>query len=309
MTNPAAASFILISYNQVDTVTQSAHAVLAQNCAPLQIILSDDASTDGTFEILQDIASKYSGPHNVIARQNQKNLGVNKHMSKAIELASCDFLIWSAGDDVSEPNRAQIILDAYARTHAKLIYSDAFTQRPNGDPGTQIYRKALFYQPNFTLDQAAMSFALYLGAAVAWHKDLFHKYGGFPSHRAHEDLILGFRAALEDSLHYIPEKLVTYREDVGVSSHLAGKNSALENRARRSGILKGQLTVLQQRLTDAETFGLPSDHPVCRNLRALRDRTEMRLSYYEGNKRAHCRDPVRLAHALLSEWLRDVRKR
>ena len=309
MTDQIAASFILVSYNQEDTVAQSARAVLAQECAPLQIILSDDHSTDDTFEILQDIAKNYTGPHYVVARQNVQNMGVNKHMSKAIELASCDFLIWSAGDDISAPHRAQTILDAYERTHAKLIYSDAYTQGPDGNPGTQTYRKALFYQPNFTLDQAATSFALYLGAAVAWHKDLFYRYGGFPAEKAHEDLILGFRAVLEDSLHYIPEKLVTYREDVGVSSHLSGKNSVLENRARRSAILKGQHTVLQQRLTDAETFGLPSDHPVCRNLRALRDRIEMRLSYYEGNKRAHCRDPVRLTHALLSEWLRDVRNR
>ena len=309
MTDQPAASFILVSYNQQDTVAEAAHAVLAQDCSPLQIILSDDASTDRTFEILQEVAASYTGPHRVQARQNPQNLGVNLHMSRAIELAECDFLIWSAGDDVSVPHRARAILDAYQKTRAKLIFSDAPTQRPDGSPGTQAYRKALFYRSDFTLEQAATSFALFLGAAVGWHKDLFYKYGGFPPERAHEDLILGFRAALENSTHYIPEKLVTYREDIGVSSHLSGKTSTLENRARRTAILKGQYTVLQQRLVDAQTFGLARDHPISQTVHVLRDWTVMRLSYYDGNRAIHTRQPIRLAHALLSEWLRDFRNR
>ncbi|MGC1496045.1 MAG: glycosyltransferase family 2 protein [Sulfitobacter sp.] len=309
MTDQPAASFILVSYNQQDTVAESARAVLAQDCSPLQIILSDDASTDKTFDVLKEVAASYSGPHSVQVRQNPHNLGVNKHMSCAIELAECDFLIWSAGDDVSVPQRARTILKAYEETKAKLIFSDAQTQRPDGSPGTETYRKALFYRPEYTVEQAATSFALFLGAAVGWHKDLYYKYGGFPPDRAHEDLILGFRAALEDSVHYIPEKLVTYREDVGVSSHLSGKTSTLQNRARRTAILKGQFTVLQQRVIDAQTFGLASDHPIFHALHTLRDWTSMRLSYYEGNKAAHARQPVRLAHALLSEWLRDFRNR
>ncbi len=309
MMDQPSASFILVSYNQQDSVAESARAVLAQDCLPLQIILSDDASTDKTFEILQEVAASYNGPHSVQVRQNPQNLGVNEHMSRAIQLTECDFLIWSAGDDVSVPHRARTILDAYQKTQAKLIFSDAQTQRLDGSPGTQTYRKALFYRSDFTIEQAATSFALFLGAAVGWHKDLFYKYGGFPPELAHEDLILGFRAALENSIHYIPENLVTYREDVGVSSHLSSKTSILENRARRTAILKGQHTVLQQRLTDAQTFGLASDHPICQTLYALRDWAAMRLSYYEGNKIIHARQPLRLAHALLSEWLRDFRNR
>ncbi len=258
---------------------------------------------------MQELAAEYQGPHHVTARQNEQNLGVNEHVRQAIKEAQCDFLIWSAGDDISLPHRARVTLDAYARHGAMLIYSDAQTRRPDGSSGTKAYRKALFYRDSFTTLEAATSFSLYLGAAVGWHKDLFYKYGGLPRERAHEDLILGFRAILEDSLHYIPQELMIYREDAGVGSKLSQATSLMENRARRQAILKGNLTVLEQRLKDVRTFGLPDDDPVTRRIDRMRDRMAKRLSYYEGGRSMHTGHPLRLIHALGSEWLRDIRNR
>ena len=309
MTRDFAATFALVSYNQQDIVEEAARAVLAQDSDPLQIILSDDASSDRTFEILQKIAEEYQGPHHVTARRNAQNLGLNGHMKEVVTVAQCDFIIWIAGDDVSVPNRARRILEAQKKTGAKLIFSDAQTRRPDGSVGSQNYRKALLYKESFTLEEAATSFALYLGATAAWHKDLHDRYGGFPKDRAHEDLILGFRAAMENSLHYIPEDLVIYLEDAGVSSRLTRKTSGLENRARRRSILQGQLTVIEQRQKDVDCFGLRADHPARDAMRRLSDKLAMRLCYYDGGVRAYAGRPFRLSHALLSEWLRDIRNR
>lgn len=309
MTNAPSATFILVSYNQEDTIEASTRAALAQVGEPLEIILSDDASSDRTYDIMQRVAGGYDGPHHVTVRQNPENLGVNTHVKRVLDLASHDFLIWAAGDDISLPQRAHKILQAYRDTSAKLIHSDAQTRRPDGSPGTQEHRKALLYRDHFTMKEAATSFALYLGATAAWHRDLHQVYGGFPQERAHEDLILGFRAVLENSLHYIPEELVIYRQDAGIASQLSRNLSKLDNRARRAAILKGQITVLQQRLKDTDTFGLATDHPVRHAMEKLRDRFAMRLSYYEGDKARFARHPLRLVHALTSEWLRDRRNR
>lgn len=309
MSHDLAATFILVSYNQEGTVEASARAVLAQEGDPLQIILSDDCSTDQTYNILQKLAAEYQGPHEVTVRQNARNLGVNEHVRHAIKEAQCDFLLWSAGDDVSLPQRARVTLDAYALHGSKLIYSDAQTRRPDGSPGTNAYRKALFYRDEFTVLEAATSFSLYLGAAVSWHKDLFYKYGGLPKERAHEDLILGFRAILEGSLHYVPQELIIYQEDAGVGSELSQSNGLLENRTRRQAVLKGKLTVLEQRLKDVDTFGISKDHPITSRIARMRDRMAMRLCYYEGGLGARAGHPLRLIHALGSEWLRDIRNR
>lgn len=303
-----AASFIMLCYRQPDTVAAAVRSMLEQECEPIEIIVSDDASPDDTFARVEEAVRGYDGPHTVTVRRNPQNMGVNKHLEVAMTLAQSDLMVWTAGDDINAPDRVQTILDVHRETGAMLIFSDAETITPQGTPGTNAYRNALFYRRH-TLAEAAGSFALYLGATVAWHKDLYRKYGGFPRERAHEDLILGFRAALEDSVHHIPRNLVTYREDAGVSSILSGKTSTMVNRERRRAILQGQLTVLQQRLKDAGTFGLPDDHPVCRILSRQIQRQAMRLSYYDGNRLSHARAPLRLASSLLSEWLRDVRNR
>ncbi|MEX0302590.1 MAG: glycosyltransferase family 2 protein [Leisingera sp.] len=260
-----AASFILLSYCQEETITGAMQSLLDQVCEPIEIIVSDDASTDRTFEKIQELAESYSGPHQIVARRNEANLGVNRHIELAISLASSDLMIWTAGDDRNAPNRAQRIIDRHRQTGAKLLYSDAETITPDGRPGEDAYRNALFYNEFSTADAAA-SFSLYLGATAAWHKDLYRKYGGFPKEHGYEDLILGFRAALEDSLHYIPEKLVVYLEDVGISAQLNRKVSSIPYQELRVRMLKMQLAVLEQRLADAKKFGLSDSSPLVRKL-------------------------------------------
>ncbi|WP_027257875.1 glycosyltransferase [Leisingera aquimarina] len=281
MTHRPAASFILLSYCQEDTIAESVQSLLDQDCEPIEIIISDDASTDGTFEKIKQLAESYSGPHRIVARRNDTNMGVNRHIEHAIALAASDLMIWTAGDDRNAPNRAQRVIDSHRLTGAKLLYSDAETIGPDGEPGENTYRRALFYK-GFSTEDAATAFSLYLGATAAWHKDLYRKYGGFPKDRAYEDLILGFRALLEDGLHYIPEKLVIYKEDVGISAQLTKKISTLTNQERRARMLKGQLAVLEQRLADATTFGLADSSPVVRKMTQAAGKIRARLDFYDG---------------------------
>ncbi|PVA11533.1 glycosyl transferase [Pelagivirga sediminicola] len=310
-TKPLAASFILLSYNQEDTIVASAQSVLDQACEPIEVILSDDASTDETFKKISDLAHSYRGPHRIVARQNAVNMGVNRHIERAIKLADSDLMIWTAGDDINFPHRAQRIIDAYRKTGAKLIFSDAQTVLKDGSRGSDAYKRALLYHES-SVKSAAISFALYLGATAAWHKDLYRKYGGFPAERAYEDLILGFRAVLEDSIHYIEEELVLYHESIGVSSQLRAGQGEIDNRTRRIEILRNLRRVLEQRLKDADIYGLSRNDPARRVLVSRIHSMTTRLDYYRrqpGATRRFLTRPLTTTHAFLSEMLRDFRKR
>ncbi|UWQ31990.1 glycosyltransferase [Leisingera sp. M527] len=131
MTQTPAASFILLSYCQEDTITEAVQSLLNQKCEPIEIIISDDASTDGTFEKIQEVIKDYRGPHPVLARRNEVNLGLNRHIARSVSLATSDLMIWAAGDDRNAPGRAQKVIDSYRQTGAKLIYSDAETVGPD----------------------------------------------------------------------------------------------------------------------------------------------------------------------------------
>lgn len=46
-------SFVVLAYNQQDSIAEAMRAALAQDYPPIEVLISDDCSTDCTFEIMQ----------------------------------------------------------------------------------------------------------------------------------------------------------------------------------------------------------------------------------------------------------------
>ena len=91
-------AFALV-YNQEDFVEECVLSLLNQNCPPIEIIISDDASTDKSFEIIQKFIAEYNGPHKVVANKNVKNMGLIPHYNSCVKDTMGDFLIGIGGDD------------------------------------------------------------------------------------------------------------------------------------------------------------------------------------------------------------------
>jgi cellulose synthase/poly-beta-1,6-N-acetylglucosamine synthase-like glycosyltransferase len=70
-------SILLIAYNQEKQIADAVRSALAQTYTPLEIIISDDASSDATFTTIEAAIAGYRGPHKVIARRNAANQGIN----------------------------------------------------------------------------------------------------------------------------------------------------------------------------------------------------------------------------------------
>jgi glycosyltransferase involved in cell wall biosynthesis len=114
--NPAPAaglrvSIIMLTYNQQDFVADAIRAALAQQCEPVEILISDDCSPDGTWEVIQQVVKGYAGPHTVRLNRNPRNQGVNAHLWSCVQRTSGDIIVAAAGDDISEPDRVRRIID------------------------------------------------------------------------------------------------------------------------------------------------------------------------------------------------------
>ena len=202
-------SLILLTYNQEKFVSQAVNAALSQDCDPIEILISDDCSNDKTFDIVQNFVKNYRGPHKILLNRNHKNLGLSRHIDKVHELSSGDVIIVAAGDDISHPNRCQKIIDCFENKSPLLVFSDADVIDSNGQESSHGYSTATLYKSNDILE-IAQSGSLYLGATGAWHRNLYDKYGPLEEY-AYEDLVFGFRAALEKNFYILHESLVTYR--------------------------------------------------------------------------------------------------
>lgn len=98
-------TFALFAYNQEKYIREAVEGAFSQTYEPLEIILSDDCSTDRTFEIMQEMAAEYKRPHRVIARQSHDNRGLGRHIADVAEMAMGKYIIVAAGDDISLPER------------------------------------------------------------------------------------------------------------------------------------------------------------------------------------------------------------
>jgi len=116
-------SFAVIAYNQQSYIRQAVEGAFAQTYSPLEIILSDDCSTDRTFEIMQEMAAAYSGPHLVKVRQTQANMGVFPHVTQVAKIAGGEFVILAAGDDISNEERVSRLIRAMREDGSWGAYS------------------------------------------------------------------------------------------------------------------------------------------------------------------------------------------
>ncbi len=98
-------TFALFAYNQEDYIREAVEGAFAQTYSPLEIILSDDCSADRTFEIMQEMAAEYRGPHQVRVIRNHKNMGLVPHFLARCREADGSIIVVAAGDDVSYPDR------------------------------------------------------------------------------------------------------------------------------------------------------------------------------------------------------------
>ena len=106
-------------------MAEAVAGALTQTWTPLEVVLSDDCSNDATFEIMQSMAREYKGPHSIVLNRNEKRLGVGAHINRIIQLCRGDWIVASAGDDVSMPERTVRLYGHWAVQGKKagLVYS------------------------------------------------------------------------------------------------------------------------------------------------------------------------------------------
>ncbi|WP_330501454.1 glycosyltransferase family 2 protein [Peribacillus frigoritolerans] len=82
-------------YNEVETIDSSINSVLNQSYKNIELLISDNCSTDGTFERLQ----KYKDPR-IKLFQNKKNIGWRLNSNQLLARASGTYVVTLHGDDV-----------------------------------------------------------------------------------------------------------------------------------------------------------------------------------------------------------------
>ena len=203
------ASIVLLCYRDAPYIRAALESALAQT-VPCEIIVSNDASDDGTFELAQELIANYRGPHRVSLRRNPQNLGVTAHLNAVVPLTRGDIVVMMAGDDISYPHRVATLLEAFERHPGAMVVGSDFDGIDEGGRTREVSfrpRPEIFGLPYYVKEGRLIGL---LGAAMAFRREVFERFG--PVQGQIEDNALSLRGALLGDCVNLRRPLIQYRQ-------------------------------------------------------------------------------------------------
>lgn len=207
-------SIAMATYNGEKYLKEQLDSIYAQTYKNIEVIVTDDCSTDNTVEILE----KYSKSHGLRYYVNEKNLGFVKNFEKVISLCEGEYIALSDQDDIWKKNKLEILINKIGSN--LLIHSDCLIIDENDniimpswkrEQGNLINIKNLFFMNVVT------------GCTVLLNKKLLNTALPFPEGIVYHDWWLALCAAKENSICYTPLCLTRYRQhsaqDTGIEDN------------------------------------------------------------------------------------------
>ena len=132
---PVRASVVLLTNNQEAFVKEALQSLLDQDYDDLEIVVSDDASKDGTWCVVTELAAQYKGSKRLLLNQNATNIGLTANYEAAFTLTTGDVVFSAAGDDVSTPDRCRSCLALWLANDRvpDFIATDAYDMSLDGE--------------------------------------------------------------------------------------------------------------------------------------------------------------------------------
>jgi len=134
----------LTTYNAANSVGKAIQSALSQTLGPIEIVVVDDASTDETPKILEQLAEKYK---EIRFFTNKENSGVAISRNRILKEAQGEFVVFFDDDDESLPQR---IAEQYQRI---VSYEKKFA---NGAPVICHTARRVIYPNNKELIEPTM---------------------------------------------------------------------------------------------------------------------------------------------------------
>jgi alpha-1,3-rhamnosyltransferase len=215
---PPLVSIAIPAYNHAAYVEACLASVCAQTYPELELVMIDDGSTDGTFEIARKFLEPHGNRFRRIVLERQENQGVCATSNAVIAASRGEWVHLLGSDDVLYPNkvaRIQQAIDAWQCPDLALVHADidmidssgkviegARLRKQRPPPG--ISREAwhwLFFNRQYIFNPT-----------VALRKDAILSIGGFDPGLALEDLDCWLRLSVSHAIARVPEVLASYRK-------------------------------------------------------------------------------------------------
>lgn len=190
-------------------------AALSQDYPSYEIVIGEDASTDGTRARIEAVLSREVRPHVEVVRLfHERNLGLFGNLNAVFERCRGDVIVCMAGDDNSYPNRISRVVAAFdADASLMLVTNDVRNIDGDGRPFAEQPRRGRDRIYGYGLmTRGVFAGAPVAGAAASYRKQLVTFFGPMPPDAGGDDVCYSFRALLLGKILFLSEPLMDYRQ-------------------------------------------------------------------------------------------------
>lgn len=121
-------STVMGMHNSEKTLARSIESIINQTYTNWELIMCDDGSTDGTYEIAASYVSRY--PDKMVLLHDNKNYQLAHALNKCLEVAKGDYIARMDADDFSMPDRFEKQL-CFLNEHPEYIVCGTRIQTVN----------------------------------------------------------------------------------------------------------------------------------------------------------------------------------
>ncbi len=183
-------SVLIAAYNEHAVIGRTVHAVLASDPPPLEVIVVDDGSTDGTSEAL----TKEAGADPRVHLVRQSNQGKAAALNHALARARGEIVVCLDADTLFLPDTISTLTRHFADAKVAAVAGNV---RVGNRVNLLTYWQAIEYITSQNLDRRAFAFLnavpVVPGACGAWRRRAMQDVGGLRSDTLAEDMDLTWR--------------------------------------------------------------------------------------------------------------------
>ena len=204
---------LLATYNGERFLRPLLDSILGQSHSDISLLISDDASSDGTRELLREYADK--DPRITLFEQ-ERNLGFVRNFEFLLEHSSAPYVAFADQDDVWAPGKLEIMLSVLKTSGKSLAYTDMRRIDANGKIISESWFRAKSYpKVSGTAIKACAVRHFCAGCSQLFTASVRRKMLPFRSDVFAHDWVSVFCAAELMGIIYMPAALTNYRAHEG----------------------------------------------------------------------------------------------
>lgn len=199
-------SVLMPAYNAEMYIGEAIQSILNQTFTDFELIISDDASIDKTWEVIQDYAKK---DKRISAYKNKKNLYIAENRNVLVRKANGKYIAWQDADDVSMSNRLKKQYELMEKDPSLGIVG-GYLQFFDASGLKSIRRYAT---DDVSLRKSVFKYSPVAQPTAMIRRECFDRVGLYnPEYPPAEDIDMSFRIGTLYKFANLPEVTLNYRE-------------------------------------------------------------------------------------------------